>query len=120
GPTRIRLLFSEPMEPTLATISIEDHAGQSTPLTVSGDPHDVHALIAPVELSGTGEFRVVWHVISADGHPVGGSYLFAVGAPSAPPPVAAAAPTAVTWGPALLGAPLIPAILRGLGVGFLM
>jgi copper transport protein len=120
SPARIRLLFSEPMEPTLATISIVDRTGTSTALTVSGDPHDVHALIAPVQLSGTGEFRVVWHVISADGHPVGGSYLFAVGAPSAPPPIATAAPASVTWGPALLGAPLSPAILRGLGVGFLM
>lgn len=120
SPARIRLLFSEPMEPTLATISIEDHAGQSTPLTVSGDPHDVHALIAPVQLSGNGDFRVVWHVVSADGHPVGGNFLFTVGAPSAPPPALIATPTAVTWGPALLGAPLFPAIFRGLGVGFLM
>jgi copper transport protein len=120
SPSRIRLLFSEPLEPTLATISIVDRTGKSTALTVSGDPHDVHAVVAPVQLNGTGEFRVVWHVISADGHPVGGSYLFAVGAPSAPPPVAATPPAAVTWGPALLGAPLVPAILRGLGVGFLM
>lgn len=120
SPPRVRLLFSEQLEPTLCTISIVSADGHSTPLAVSGDPHDVHALVAPVNLSGTGEFRVVWHVISADGHPVSGSFLFAVGAAGAPPPEPAGSTAAVTWGPSAFGAPLVPALLRGLGVGFLM
>ncbi len=120
SPSRIRLLFSEAMEPTLATISLVGADGHATPLAVSGDPHDVHALIAPLNGVSSGEYRVEWHVISADGHPVGSSFLFAVGTAGAPPPELSGAPPAVTWGPALLGAPLVPAVLRGLGVGFLM
>jgi copper transport protein len=120
SPARIRLLFSEAMEPTLSTISLVGADGHSIALAVSGDPHDVHALIAPLDGVGSGEYRVVWHVISADGHPVGSSFLFAVGTAGAPPPELAGPPPAMTWGPAMLGAPLVPAVLRGLGVGFLM
>jgi copper transport protein len=36
----------------------------------------------PIADQGTGTYLVQWRAISADGHPVGGSYAFSVGSPS--------------------------------------
>ncbi len=46
-----------------------------------------------------GTYLVTWRVVSADSHPIQGSYTFTVGAPSAPP----AAPEAASAGPVLGG-----------------
>jgi copper transport protein len=122
SPTRIRLLFSEPLEPTLAHISVVASDSHIERLVVSVDPHDVHALVAPVNGLTAGAYRVVWHIVSADGHPVDGSFVFWIGAGDTAPP--AAVPTALdapaAWGPTIAGAPMLPAALRGLGIGFLM
>ena len=126
SPSRIRLLFSEALEPTLAQISLVAGDGHTIPLTASGDPHDVHALIAPVDSLGSGEYRVVWRVVSADGHPVEGTYVFTVGSGAAtkrvPPD-----PTAgdmehhhLLWGSTAVDAPLVPSLLRGCALGALM
>ncbi len=122
SPGRVRLVFSEPLEPSLAQISLVAADGHVESLTVSGDPHDVHALIAPVADLSEGAYRVLWRVVSADGHPVDGSYVFWVGtAEGAPPPdVPHAMEMPSTWGPSIFGAPMAPALFRGLGVGFLM
>jgi copper transport protein len=81
----------------------------------------VNALIAPVRALQSGAYRVVWRVVSDDGHPVGGSFVFWVGGSSAaPPPAPHSADAPVAWGPVLLRAPVIPAALRGAGVGSLM
>jgi copper transport protein len=120
SPARLRLLFSEQVDATLGSLSIVDGSGHTDSLAVSNDPHDVHALIAPVKALRSGEYRVVWHIVSADGHPVGGSFLFSVGAGGAAPPEPTIPPPPATWGPTISGAPLIPALLRGVGVGCLM
>ena len=129
SPTRVRLLFSEPLDPKLAQITIVGSTQNRIALTLSGDPHDVHAIIGDVPPLAPDIYHVIWHVVSDDGHPVGGSYVFTVGdsaaaarahaASSAAPPPAIAAPAA-TWGPTAFGAPLIPSVLRGLGVGCAM
>jgi copper transport protein len=120
SPARVRLVFSEQVEPTLAHLSIVSTDGPPMLLVVAGDPHDVNALIAPVSGLHTGSYRLAWRVVSADGHPVDGSFVFSIGAASAvaPPDTGvAAAPT--TWGPSLLGAPVLAAALRGSAVGTL-
>jgi hypothetical protein len=116
----VRLVFSEQVEPTLAHLSLVTADVAPVPLVVAGDPHDVNALIAPVSGLHTGSYRLVWRVVSADGHPVDGSFVFSVGAASAAAPPdtgVVAAPT--TWGPSLLGAPVLAAALRGTAVGAL-
>jgi copper transport protein len=125
SPSLVRLVFSEAMEPSLAQLSLVGADGQAIKLASSGDPHDVNAIIAPVSDLAAGAYRVRWRVVSADGHPVEGSYTFTVGAAAATAPpiaesVAAAEEPALTWGPSAGGAPLIPALLRGLAVGALM
>jgi copper transport protein len=121
SPARVRLLFSEEIEPSLAQLTLVSGEGSITHLVVSGDPHDVHAVIAPVTALAAGAYRVVWRVVSADGHPVEGSIVFRVGdATQSAPPVPAALDAPSTWGPAAIGAPLVPALLRGVALGSLM
>jgi len=122
SPSRIRLVFSEPIEPSLATISLISANGTAVTVQAAGDPHDVHAIIGSPSTLPRGDYRVVWRVISADGHPVGGSFVFGVGSPTGTiaVPEVAPVPEAKVWGPAIFGAPIIPAILRGAGLGCLL
>src|SRR5690242_17400784 len=132
APTKVRLVYSEPIEGKLAKVSIVPASGTPIVLRAGGDPRDVHAVIAPVDALGTGSYKVEWRVVSADGHPVDGSFSFTVGDTTAVAPVAPAAPVMPpptaqpepreepeAWGPAAVGAPLIPAVLRGTGLGAL-
>jgi copper transport protein len=70
-----------------------------------------------------GAYRVQWHVVSADGHPVGGSFVFWVGDRTRSVPVSLAADDSTlnaAWGPSVARAPLIPALVRGAAVGVAM
>jgi copper transport protein len=139
SPKQVRLQFSEELEPALGRISIVGADGKVITLKVSGDPHDVNALIAPVHTTlAPGGYRVNWRIVSADGHPVDGSYVFTV--EGVGPPVTAAPPAppasmgdmehmdhmggdehiSTNWGPSVAGAPIIASVMRGLGVGALM
>ena len=132
APTRIRLVFSEPLEAALSEIGVVDVQGTTRKLAVASDPRDVHALVAPVDALPDGAYRVVWRTVSADGHPVEGSFIFHVRVSAAaaraesdaahpePLPPDVPAEEALAWGPSLAGAPLIPAILRGAALGALM
>ena len=78
APSRIRLVFSEPIEASLATITLAGERGDRVVLSANADPRDVHAVIAPVPLLQAGGYTVRWHVVSADGHRVDGSLDFTV------------------------------------------
>jgi len=120
SPPRVRLLFNEEVDPSLAQLSLVARDGRVTRLAVKGDPHDVRALVAPVATLATGGYRLVWRVVSADGHPVEGSFVFFVGAAAGQAPSEPAVTNAPgTLGAALAGAGLAAAVLRGLGVGSL-
>jgi copper transport protein len=140
-PSQVRLVFSEALEPSLGRISLIGSDGVAVKLAAAGDPHDVNALIAPVTDLKPGAYRVQWRVVSADGHPVEGSYTFTVelpvdstaasthapvsAPPVAPPPVPMPSDMhdmseSVSWGPTIAGAPIVPSILRGLAMGTLM
>jgi len=122
-PTQIRLEFSEPVEAKIAHVVIVHPDGRTDSLAVTSDPHNAYVLFAAPKTLGSGAFRLLWHVVSADGHPVGGNFSFHIGsgfatdtAPAVPP---ADRTASTTWGPSVFGAPTIPAVLRGLGVGSL-
>lgn len=132
SPSRVRLVFSEPIEAKLSRIVIVG-PGPDTMRAVlksAADPSDVHAVIATVEQLASGGYRVQWRVVSTDGHPVSGSYAFAIATPAASAPVAPPVDstrrgqdgaTILTVEPGgLWGAPVLAALLRGLGVGSLM
>ena len=129
-PTRVRLVYSEPIEGKLAKVSIVPATAAPMVLRAGADPRDVHAVIAPVDALGAGSYKVEWRVVSADGHAVDGTFSFTVGdttVSAAPAPVTPSPPTQPAspeepevWGPAAFGAPVIPAVLRGAGLGALM
>jgi len=139
SPSRIRLVYSEPVEGDLARVTLVPRTGASIKLRAAGDPRDVNAVIAQVDSLVAGGYRVEWRVVSADGHPVDGTYTFAVGDTTLGMPSAVATDTMAqhedpadsvpafdapmeddVWGPSLYAAPLIPALFRGAGLGSLM
>ncbi|MER9614658.1 copper resistance CopC/CopD family protein [Mesorhizobium sp. M0207] len=82
SPSQMSLTFSEPVSPLVLTLVRPD--GTAVPLTsfrLSGQTVEIDN---PQALT-SGTHVLSWRVISADGHPVGGSVLFSVGAPSAAP-----------------------------------
>jgi copper transport protein len=78
APSRIRLLFSEPIEVAMSGATISDATGRRVALIVAGDPRDVHALLAPLPTLSPGLHTVRWHIVSADGHRVDGGFSFTV------------------------------------------
>ncbi|TIL29763.1 copper resistance CopC/CopD family protein [Mesorhizobium sp.] len=87
SPAQFSLTFSEPVSPLMLTLVRPD--GTPVPLTsfrLNGQTLDIDN---PQRL-GSGTHVLSWRVISADGHPVGGSVLFSIGAPGAAPAVAEA------------------------------
>jgi copper transport protein len=144
APDAIRLVFSEQIVPELSQIALIRPDGSSSQLQVANDPHDVHTLVGRIaalpELT-SGRYTVSWRVISADGHPVGGSFIFSVGNPAAdtarptvvgPSSRGAAKPSgdslavggvgspASVSAPEQKSVPILASLLRGLGLGALM
>ncbi len=92
SPKQFSLTFSEPVSPLVLTLVRPD----GTPVALSAFRLDGQTIVidAPPEPGGgLGTHVLSWRVISADGHPVGGSILFSIGAPSAAP----AATEGVDW-----------------------
>ena len=77
SPSRIRLVFSEPVEIAMSGATVSNVNG-SIALAITGDPRDVHALVAGVPALQPGVHTVRWHVVSADGHRVDGSFSFTI------------------------------------------
>ena len=83
APTEIRLVFSEEVEPSLGSIRLVGPDGRATRLAAAGDPRDVSALVAPVPAGlASGTYRVEWRIVSEDGHPIDGTFEFALAARS--------------------------------------
>jgi len=139
SPSRIRLVYSEPVEGSLARVTVVPRSGQPIQLRAGADPRNVNAVIAVVDSLTEGAYRVSWRVVSADGHPVDGTFTFAIGDTTlgaAPGPAHDSAVVAEpgpgrepeqeptveddAWGPSIAGAPVIPALFRGAALGSLM
>ncbi|WP_245319423.1 copper resistance CopC/CopD family protein [Mesorhizobium temperatum] len=87
SPAQLSLTFSEPVSPLVLTLVRPD--GTAIPLTSFRLNGQTIEIDNPQTL-GSGTHVLSWRVISADGHPVGGSVLFSIGAPSAAPAVSEA------------------------------
>lgn len=80
SPSTLSLRFNEPIEHDLAMVTVYDW--NAKPIFTGNPEGDVER--APLlefslpELK-EGTYTVKWNVVSADGHPVGGSYAFSVG-----------------------------------------
>jgi copper transport protein len=85
-PAALTLTFNEAVSPLVVRLIGPD--GQSiAPLRVAAENATI-TVAAPQRLQ-RGTHVLSWRVISADGHPVGGSLIFSIGAPSGPPASAA-------------------------------
>ena len=84
SPKQFSLTFSEPVSPLVLTLVRPD--GSQLVLT-SFRLNDQTVEIDNPEMLKSGTHVLSWRVVSVDGHPVGGSALFSIGAPSAAPVV---------------------------------
>jgi copper transport protein len=86
-PTSVRLTYTEAVEPRFAAISVTNAAGQqqttAPPRRAATDPK---TLVVPLKRLDEGWYLVYWRVISVDGHPVRGAFLFQVGPNPGPQP----------------------------------
>jgi copper transport protein len=78
APSTFALEFNEPVAPAVLRLLAPD--GRAFPLKYRLEETRV-VMPAPSGL-GSGTYALSWRVISADGHPVGGTTTFSIGAPS--------------------------------------
>lgn len=135
----IRLVFSEQVVPELSQISLVAPDGKATPLKVMNDPHDVHTLLGGVGAISSGNYTVVWRVLSADGHPVAGAFSFVIASEdvtNSPGAVAGASSTVTSahdsgahdtlmspgtpTSSEITTIPVLASVLRGVGLGAMM
>lgn len=81
APATLTLSFNEPIGVSADSTQLLTPSGESVPLEVQAV--DTTVTLTPQTPVGPGTHTVVWQVTSADGHPVTGSFTFAVGSPSA-------------------------------------
>ena len=78
APDVIRLVFDEPVEVALGGVDVIDpeggRLGGSAELADDG-----LAVVVPFDESGQGTYTVAWRVVSEDGHPISGSFVFHLG-----------------------------------------
>lgn len=82
APGRVTLTFNEPVSALLLRVIVPD--GQSRDLAGVAVDGNVLQVSLPPGL-GRGTHLLSWRVVSADGHPVGGSLVFSIGEPSLAP-----------------------------------
>jgi copper transport protein len=138
-PATIRLVFSEQVVPELSQISLIAPDGKASPLKVTNDPHDVHTLLGSVGAISSGNYKVLWRVLSADGHPVAGAFSFVIASEdvtNSPGAVAGASSTVTSahdsgahdtlmssgtpMSPEVTSVPVLASLLRGVGLGAMM
>lgn len=83
-PEQVQLRFSEPVEAEFDPIEVYDQEGDRVDEDDARvSPDDRRLLVADLEELPEGSYTVEWRVTSADGHPVDGSFEFAVDASAA-------------------------------------
>lgn len=93
APSQIDLNFNEPVTPlTINLIGPEGSATELTQQTIGGATTTVSL---PSEIA-TGTHVLSWRVVSTDGHPIGGSLIFSIGAVTGAVAVDAASDPAVS------------------------
>jgi copper transport protein len=78
APSRIVLSFNEPVSPT--ALRLIDTAGATVAVEGTASGNDI--VIAEFPELAEGTHLLSWRVVSTDGHPVAGTLIFSIGAPS--------------------------------------
>jgi copper transport protein len=85
SPPRVVVRFTEPVEAKFGSIRVFNDAARQVD---TGDLQRPSARSVAVRLKPKlprGTYTVTWHVVSADAHPIGDSFVFHVGAPGKRP-----------------------------------
>ena len=119
APTQLVLRFSEPIDAASSRVELIAPGRHAFVLALTRDPTSVAGLVASLPPLAPGGYRVEWRTLSADGHPVDGSFVFFVADAAGSVTPAAAAPPAPEERVAVPRTPWLAAALRGMGVGAL-
>ncbi len=81
APTQVELQFGESVEVALGAIEVFDGNGSRVDLGAAHHPSGAGRDVAVALRTGLkdGTYLVSWRVISADSHPVGGTFTFSIG-----------------------------------------
>lgn len=79
APERIELTFNERLEAELYYIKVFDEIGRQVSETETKLSADQKTMSLDWPKAGDGRYTVTYHVISADGHPVEGTYVLSIG-----------------------------------------
>ncbi len=79
APRSVTLSFNESVSPLVMRLI---HPDGSTQALNEAQAQNQNVELALPALQAEGSYGVSWRVISADGHPVGGTLMFSIGAPS--------------------------------------
>ena len=83
APSQVTATFDQPIGITTASLEVytpDGNRADNGDTTLAG-PEEIEVSLLPG--LGTGTYTAIWHVISADTHPVSGAFTFSIGAPSA-------------------------------------
>jgi copper transport protein len=82
-PEQVTATFDEPIHMTVSSLEVYTPDGDRADDgdTTLANPEEIAVTLLPG--LGDGTYTAVWHVISADTHPVSGEFTFSIGAPSA-------------------------------------
>ena len=80
GPTEIRIVFNENLEPSLSGGDVWTKAGKKVEIgKAMTDPKDKKQLVIPiVGQLADGTYTVDWHAVASDSHRIKGNYTFTV------------------------------------------
>jgi copper transport protein len=79
APRSISLRYNEPVEANLGSVRLFDTSGRRIDTSGPSKPSAEEVEVAVRTKLGPGAYVVTWRVISADSHPVQGSFTFQVG-----------------------------------------
>jgi copper transport protein len=79
SPNEVNLVFNERLESELYSIKIFDNQGKEVTKDQTNMTKDQKRITQSMPVLPTGVYTVSYSVLSADGHPIKGSYIFTVG-----------------------------------------
>ena len=78
-PARLWLRFNEVIRPNASGVQLVAPDGKATLLSLSRDPKDSRAVVAPLPAGlAPGKYLVRWRALSPDGHRTQGDFSFSV------------------------------------------
>jgi len=79
SPAEVKLWFSHALEPAFSTVRVVDKAGKQVDLKDKRvDAKETTLLSVSLPSLPPGSYRVIWRVLSADGHVTRGEFAFEV------------------------------------------